>query len=101
MPGCCLSQQGKAPVFPHGVEALQGLMDRSPRGGDLVILCMAGAQQGLKGGGLGWSWHPGEGGYPGELRDRLWAGVWYSLVVGILVVMDPVAQPSCGYPSVV
>jgi hypothetical protein len=29
------------------------------------------------------------GGYPGELWDHLWAGVWLGWVAGILVVMDP------------
>jgi hypothetical protein len=52
-PGWCLSQWDRAPVVPHRAEALQGLMDGSPRGRGLVVPRVAGAQQGLKGSGLG------------------------------------------------
>jgi hypothetical protein len=63
-------------------------------GGSLVIPHIAGAQQGLKGGGLGW-------GCPGELWDQLWAGVLHVQVAGILVVVDLAAQQRGRYPSMV
>jgi hypothetical protein len=47
-PGWWLSQQGRAPVIPHGAGARQVLMGRWV----LAIPGMAGAQQGLKGSGL-------------------------------------------------
>jgi hypothetical protein len=85
MPGSCLSQQGGAPVIPHGSAAQHDLMGGgSPRGGGPVIPHIAGPQQGLKGGGLG-------DGYPAELWDQLQAGVQCGWVVGILVVVDPAA----------
>jgi hypothetical protein len=53
-PGWYLSQWGLAPVIPHGAGARQGLIVRgSLSGGGPVVACVAGAQQGLKGGGLG------------------------------------------------
>jgi hypothetical protein len=64
-------------------------------GGGLVLPRVAGAQQGLKGSGLG-----GRGRYPGELWDRLQAGVHHRLVAGIPVVVDPVAQLRGVYSSV-
>jgi hypothetical protein len=66
------------------------------RGGGLVIPCMAGVQQGLKGSGLG-----GRGGYPGKLWDRLQAGVLCRLVVRILVVVVLRAQPRGRYSGMV
>jgi hypothetical protein len=43
----------------------------SPRCGGLIVPYIAGAQQGLKGGGLGeGSW------YPSKLWDQLWTGSW-------------------------
>jgi hypothetical protein len=68
----------------------------SPRGRGPVIPCTAGAQQGLKGGGLG-----GGGWYPGELWDWLQARVQCGLVVGIQVVVDPATRPKGGYSSMV
>jgi hypothetical protein len=43
----------------------------------------------------------GRGGYPGDLWDRLQAGVQRRLVVGILVVVDPAAWPKGRYSGVV
>jgi hypothetical protein len=41
---------------------------------------VAGAQQNLKGSGLGM-----RGMFPGKLWDRFWAGIWHRLVAGIAV----------------
>jgi hypothetical protein len=69
-PCWCLSQWGGAPVVPEG--NLQGLMGWSLRGGGPVIPPVAGAQEGLKGSGLG------EGaGIPSSCgtSSRLWSGM--------------------------
>jgi hypothetical protein len=39
--------------------------------------------------------------YPGELWDKLWAGVWHVQGLGIPVVEDQVAWLWDGYPGVV
>jgi hypothetical protein len=65
----------------------------------LVIPCMAGAQQGLKGSGL-----RGRGGYPCKLWDQLQDEVQHRLVrlmAGILVVIGPAAQPRDMYSGMV
>jgi hypothetical protein len=81
-----LSQRGGTPFVPHGGGAQKGQMCRwSPRVGGLVAQHVAGAQQGLKGIGLG-----GDR-YPGELWDWLQAGVQPVQVAGIPVVVDLVA----------
>jgi hypothetical protein len=67
-----------------------------PRRRGLVIPQVAGAQQGLKGGGPG----AGAGMYPGELWDQLLAGVRCGQVAGIPVVLDPMAWLRGGYPGV-
>jgi hypothetical protein len=43
----------------------------------------------------------GRDGYTGELWDQHLARVWHRLVVGIPVVMDPVARPRSRYSCVV
>jgi hypothetical protein len=47
---------GQGSSVPYGAVALQGLLGRSLRGRGPVIPCIAGAQQGLKGDGLGGGW---------------------------------------------
>jgi hypothetical protein len=65
-------------------------------GGDPVIPCMAGAQQGLMGSGL-----RGRSGYPSKLWDGFQAVGWHRLVARIPVVVDLAAWPRGRYSGVV
>jgi hypothetical protein len=76
---------------PSGA-GLQSFHTELVPGRSLVIPCVAGAQQGLKGSGFG-----ERGGYSSELWDQLQARVQPRLVVGIPVVVGIVAHPRRGY----
>jgi hypothetical protein len=80
MSGCCLSQQGRVPVVPHGPGAWQGLMGRgSPRGGGLVIPQVAGSQAGPEGWWLGGLSHWAVGLAPdGWWWGSPWSWIWYA-----------------------
>jgi hypothetical protein len=62
------------------------------RDGCPVVPHIAGAQQGLKGGGLG----VGGSGYPGKLWDQLRTGVWHGRGVVFQCGVDPEAGVWCG-----
>jgi hypothetical protein len=84
---------GGAPVVPHGAGARQGLMGGVGSGHPTHGRGSAGPEgSGLEG---------EEGQVSWQAWNRLQAGVWRRLVVGIPVVVGPVAWPRGGYSGVV